>query len=88
MTKQGGKTRVVHRRQACNHRLLKALHFLAAGAVQWDPHWRAAYSTLRHRGHSHARALRTIADRLLRVLCAMLRARTCYDPTRLQREAA
>jgi len=88
VTKQSGKTRVVLRRHACNHRLLNALHFLAAGAVQWDPHWRAAYAKLRDRGHSRARALRTIADRLLSVLCAMLRTRRPYDPARRRPVAA
>jgi len=32
------------------------------------------------RGSSHARALRTIGDRLLYVACAMLKNRTLFDP--------
>ena len=35
---------------------------------------------LRDRGHSHGRALRSIADRLLAIACAMLRNGTLYDP--------
>jgi len=34
---------------------------------------------LRARGHSHGRALRGVADRLLAVLCAMLRSGTLFD---------
>ena len=32
------------------------------------------------RGHGHARALRSVADRLLNVACAMLRDGACFDP--------
>ena len=32
------------------------------------------------RGHSHGRALRTVADRLLYVVCTMLRNATLYQP--------
>jgi hypothetical protein len=37
---------------------------------------------LRQLGHSHGRALRGVADRLLAVLVAMLRDQTLYDTTR------
>ena len=33
--------------------------------------------------HGHARALRSVADRLLSVACAMLRDRACFDPHRV-----
>ena len=49
-------------------------------AVQHDPVSRAKYRALRARGHSHGRALRSIADRLLAIACAMLRTNTCFDP--------
>ena len=38
------------------------------------------YAQMRARGHSHGRALRGMADRWLKVLTAMLSARTLYDP--------
>lgn len=44
-----------------------------------DGHWRFRYRALRERGHSHGRALRSIADRLLGVLVAMLKSGTTYD---------
>jgi hypothetical protein len=33
-------------------------------------------------GHSHGRALRTVADRMLAGACAMLKTRTLFDPAR------
>ncbi len=84
--RSGGKIRV-HRRWACNPMLTEALYHWSRVAVQKDPYWRAAYAALRARGHWHARALRTIGDRLLRVLCAALRDATLYDPTRLKAAA-
>ena len=43
---------------------------------------KAKYEELRSRGQSHGRALRGVADRLLVVMCAMLRDATLYDPAR------
>jgi hypothetical protein len=40
------------------------------------------YSELRERGYTHGRAFRTVADRLLRILTAMLKTNTPYDPLR------
>ena len=45
---------------------------------------REHYHRLRSTGHSHGRALRGLADRLLALLCAMLRSGTAYDPLRHQ----
>ena len=43
---------------------------------------RAAYAALRARGKTHGRALRSIADRLLALACAMLRDHTVFDVSR------
>ncbi len=48
-------------------------------AVLRDPHSKEHYDRLRARGHSHARALRGVMDR---IAMAMLRDRTLYDPSR------
>jgi hypothetical protein len=40
------------------------------------------------RGHSHGRALRSVADRLLAVACAMLGQQTMFDPGRAEKQAA
>ena len=50
-------------------------------AVQHDVTSRAKYTALRSRGHSHGRALRSVADRLLNVACAMLKTGTTFNPS-------
>jgi transposase len=80
VTRQSGKSRHVSRRLACNRRLRNGLYHWARVAIQKDARCRAKYDALRAKGHSWARALRTIADHLLYVACAMLEAGTLYDP--------
>ena len=81
VTTCSGKSRLVVRRHACHDRLANAVYHWARVAVQHDPTSRAKYAALRSRGHTHGRALRSVADRLLNVACAMLRAGTTFDPT-------
>jgi hypothetical protein len=50
--------------------------------VTRDPRSTEVYALLRARGQSHGRALRSIADRLLRLLIAMLKSGTLFDPSR------
>ena len=60
----------------------KALDPVAApapGHVQVD-RGRIAPEALRSHGHGHARALRSVADRLLGVACAMLKTGSTFDP--------
>ena len=82
VTKQSGKKRVVVMRRGCNLRLRDAIYHAARVHVQHDELAKKHYLELRAKGHSHGRALRGIADRLLAVLVAMLRTRTLYDPAR------
>lgn len=79
VTKQSGKSRIVIRRQACHNRLANAMYHWARVAVQHDPKSRAKYASLRSRNHSHGRALRSVADRLLNVACAMLKTGTTFN---------
>ena len=79
VTRRSGKSHVVLRRYACNQRLANAMYHWARAAVQHDPTSRAKYAALRSRGHNHARALRSVADRLLNVACAMLKAGTTFN---------
>jgi transposase len=88
VTKQSGKSRIVLRRHACNHRLANAMYHWARTAVQCDPCSRAKYAALRSRGHSHGRALRSVADRLLNVACAMLKAGTTFNPDLADQKAS
>jgi transposase len=82
VTRQSGKTRVVTMRYACDHRLQRAVYLWAKCALKKDSHSRVHHAELRRRGHSNARALRGVADRLLAVLFAALRTHTLYDETR------
>src|SRR5215470_2613961 len=87
ITKQSGKRRLVVMRRGCNPRLRHALYHMARIAMQRDAHFSRAYAALRAKGQRHGQALRTLGDRLLRILVAMLRDRTCYDASRIRRES-
>jgi len=87
VTKQSGRRRTVSMRYACNQRLRHAAYHWARVGVQKDAATRAYYAALRSRGHSYARALRSVADRLLRILCALLKHRVLFDPAYAQRAA-
>ncbi len=88
VTRQSGKSKIVVRRLAVSHRLQNAAYLWAFAALQYDPISRAKSDSLRQRGHGHARALRSVADRLLAMLCAMLRTQTPFDPSRHAKTAA
>ncbi len=80
VTRRSGKRCVVVMRKACHMRLRSAVYHWARVAIQHDPASRERYAALRARGHSHGRTLRSVADRLLAVACAMLQNQTLYDP--------
>lgn len=80
VTRRSGKTCIVLRRHACNNRLRNALHQWARVAMQRDPISKRRYAELRARGHSHGRALRSLGDRLLYLLCTLLERQTPFDP--------
>jgi len=82
VTRQSGKRKSVLMRHGCSGRLRNAFYHWARVAVQHDPICGTRYEALRKRGHTHGRALRTVADRLLRILVAMLKAGTVYDRTK------
>src|SRR5262252_3437775 len=86
VTRQSGKRRQVVMRYACNPRLRHALYHMARVAMQRDAHFSSVYAALRAKGQRHGQALRNIGDRLLRILMAMLRHRTCYDASRIRCE--
>ena len=80
VTKRSGKTCVVVMRYAAQVRLRQAVFHWARVAVQTDRTCRGRYESLRARGHSYGRALRGVADRLLRVACVLLQRQTLFDP--------
>ena len=82
ITRSSGKRQSVLMRKSCNERLRNAMYHWARVSTQNDTRSKHHYANLRSRGHSHGRALRGVADRLLAVLFAMLRTGTAYDPAR------
>ena len=85
VTKRSGKRAFfVHMRYACKRRLRQAVYHWSRTSLQHDAAARAYYDRVRARGHSHARALRSVADRWLRILVAMLRSGTLYNPLQFE----
>ena len=82
VTTASGKRRGVSMRRACNQRLRWAAYHWGRTSVQRDAPSAAYYRALRARGHRHGRALRSVVDRWLRILTAMLRHNTLYDPAK------
>ena len=76
------ETKQVGMRYRCNTRLRNALYHWARTSVQHDSRSKQQDARLRTTGSSHGRALRGVADRLLVVLIAMLKAGEPYDPER------
>jgi transposase len=85
VTKQSGKRRQVGMRRGCNPRLRTALYHMAHCVAQRDAYFASVDTALKAKGQSHGRALRSIGDRLLRMLVAMLREHTLYDASRGQK---
>jgi transposase len=89
VTKRSGKRAFfVHMRYACKRRLRQALYHWSRTSIQHDQAARTYYDGLRSRGHSHARALRSVADRWLRILVAMLKTGTLYNASRFGQPAS
>jgi transposase len=88
VSRRSGKSRVVLQRRACNNRLRNALYHWSRVAIQHDPISRQRYAALRRRGHEHGRALRSVGDRLLYVLCTLLERQMLFDPTSGSQAAA
>lgn len=90
VSSQTGKQRkpAVSMRRACNGRLRNAVFHWANVSMQRDRASREHYARLRGAGHSHGRALRGLADRLLKMLVAMLKSGSLYDSSRRSARAA
>ena len=56
------------------------MYHWARVATRHDPKSRSKYAALRSRGHSHGGTLRSVADRLLDVACAMRKTGTTFNP--------
>lgn len=88
VTKRSGRSCSIVRRYACHSRLANAVYHWARTASQHDAISRTKYAALRARGHSHGRALRSVADRLLNVACSMLKTGSSFNPSLPTQNAA
>ena len=80
VTRRSGKSQVVIMRYAAHVQLRNTVYHWARVASQYDPTSKSRYAALRQRGHSHGRALRSVADRLLGLACVLLQRQTPFDP--------
>ena len=80
VTKQSGKSKIVHRRYACSKYLRQTFHEFADHARKWCPWSKAYYLLQRSRGMKHHAAIRKLASRWIRILFVVWKTRTPYDP--------
>ena len=79
VTRQSGKAKQVIMRRAVCENLCNAFHVLGGIAAVYDPVSKAKYQELRARGHGYSRSVRTVCDRLLSVICALLKKGELFD---------
>jgi transposase len=80
VTWQSGQYRTAHRRTACDQSLRQTLHQFAWHSTEKDAWAHAYYTRKRSEGKSHSVAVRALANQWVRVIHAMWRASTPYDP--------
>lgn len=86
VTRQSGKRKLVLMRRGCSERLRNALYYWSLGSLKED--WaRQYYDRQRASGNTHGGALRSLGDRWLAVLIAMLKTGTLYDAARRGQQA-
>jgi hypothetical protein len=81
VTRLKGRGRCVFMRRSCDSALKNAIYHWGRVAIHKDVRFRDHYTKLRASGHSHARALRGVMDRVLTIAIAMLRGGTFYAPS-------
>jgi hypothetical protein len=79
ITRASGTRQVVLARYARNRRLADACYLWAFAAITASPGARAFYDHRRAHGHTHHRALRALANRLVGILHGCLRHHSTYD---------
>jgi transposase len=76
---QSGKIAKVKMRRACNRNLRHTLHLFADKSREQSSWAGVYYQALRQRGKTHAQALRSLAQRWLKIIWKMWHDRTHYD---------
>lgn len=77
---QSGQIHKVYLRRHCNMALRHTVHLWANESRQFCSWAAVYYDQLKERGHSHARALRCLGQRWLKILWKMWQTSTAYDP--------
>jgi len=77
---QSGKVSVVYVRRQCNRFLRHTLHLWVDTSRHHCDWARIYYEAHRKKGQSHACAIRCLGMRWLKILAAMVRTQTPYDP--------
>ena len=86
VTRQSGKRKLVMMRRGCSERMRNALYYWSLASLKED--WaRQYYDRQRASGNTHGGALRSLGDRWLAVLIAMLKTGTLYDAARRGQQA-
>ena len=83
VTKKSGKSlSVVLFRRTCKKQLRHALHLFAGSSLQYCPWARTLYEEQRAKGKRYAEAVRTVANRWVKIIFGMRRSGSCYDERR------
>jgi transposase len=83
VTKQSGKSKIVHRRWACNKYLLQTFHEHAAHSLRYS-RWAKAYYNMmkKEKNCAHHAAVRALAFKWIRVLYRCWKNRELYDESK------
>jgi hypothetical protein len=81
VTRKSGKRRFAHFRRACKKSFRNTMQQFALQMVKHEPWSKEMFQKHRHRGRSTSESLRIVANTWLRILFAMWKKRTSYDPT-------
>jgi transposase len=79
VTRQSGKSKVVHFRRACCKPFRELMHQFAFCSLKWNEWAWGYYQHKRKQGKKHAETLRCLASIWLRIIFAMWQDRTTYD---------
>jgi len=80
VTKRSGKHRECHQRWACNKHLRHAVHLFSEHSITRCTWAEIYYKAHRAKDHSHARTLRCLGQRWLKIIHKMWMDRTPYNP--------
>lgn len=79
VTKQSGKSKIVHRRWACNRFILQTFHEYAAHSIKHSVWAKAYYDMIKDRGHKHQAAVRALAFKWIRIIVQCWKTNTEYN---------